>query len=476
MPATGMPTQSGPVVELVAQLVDGLLELEHGEQPVDRVLAGRQQRAVDALAVALQVGRARARPPSPRAPSTPRRMREPRGRVGERAQHPRDVAQRRALQPPLGQRPRGLALEVEDHPAAVGEHRLAEVQVAVRADHAAAGAGRRERLEPLAHVLAAAGDLRGRPLVGQLEEDALDLLVDVGHEQRHRLGARLLGRERRVLGLRAERGVQLAGHAAERAQALEQRVGPVRRSPRARAPSRRARRPGTPAGRRASRRSAGPANSYQPASGAMCSKPRAERKRSSSSSGFTPGSTPAERLQDQRLAEHDRRVGLLDADRAGPRRCPRRPARADGAQRKRTRAVLDRDVVALAHAVQQLAARRGVGERVVDRPAVGLERSRAGSSPRPRAAARAAAGRSRASPRRSAPRRCASTSSGGSARSATASRDARSGRPRATWSRTSAGRGPSRAARRRRGTRGRRRRWRRRRQSSSPPSSTSWNQ
>ena len=34
-----------------------------------------------------------------------------------------------------------------------------------------------------------------------------------------------------------------------------------------------------------------PSTSYQPASAAMCGKPRAERKRSSSSSGFTPGST-----------------------------------------------------------------------------------------------------------------------------------------------------------------------------------------
>ena len=34
-----------------------------------------------------------------------------------------------------------------------------------------------------------------------------------------------------------------------------------------------------------------PSYSYQPSSGAMCGKPRVERKRSSSSSGLTPGST-----------------------------------------------------------------------------------------------------------------------------------------------------------------------------------------
>ena len=34
-----------------------------------------------------------------------------------------------------------------------------------------------------------------------------------------------------------------------------------------------------------------PSKSYQPASGAMCGNPREDRKRSSSSSGFSPGST-----------------------------------------------------------------------------------------------------------------------------------------------------------------------------------------
>jgi hypothetical protein len=76
-----------------------------------------------------------------------------------------------------------------------------------------------------------------------------------------------------------------------------------------------------------------------------------------------------ERLQDQRLAEHDRRVRLLDADRAhldgaalarrrppsGTRACRRPPAR-----RRR------------AHQVQQLARVRGIGERVVVGVAAGL--------------------------------------------------------------------------------------------------------
>ena len=67
----------GAVVELVAQLVDGLLELEDGEQLVDRVLAGRQQRAVDALEVALEERRRAPASSQPSGAGAPRRMREP---------------------------------------------------------------------------------------------------------------------------------------------------------------------------------------------------------------------------------------------------------------------------------------------------------------------------------------------------------------------------------------------------------------
>ena len=59
----------GPVVELVPELVDGLLELEDREQPVDRDLARRQQRRVDRREVARR-GTARApAPPSRRVPA-----------------------------------------------------------------------------------------------------------------------------------------------------------------------------------------------------------------------------------------------------------------------------------------------------------------------------------------------------------------------------------------------------------------------
>ena len=54
--------------------------------------------------------------------------------VVERAQHAGDVAQRRALEPPLAERARRLALEVDDDEVLAGVEHLAEVVVAVAAD------------------------------------------------------------------------------------------------------------------------------------------------------------------------------------------------------------------------------------------------------------------------------------------------------------------------------------------------------
>src|SRR5579871_896529 len=121
----------GPVVQLVAQLVDRLFQLEHRQQALDRRLARRQQRRVDRLEVGVEeadagallpvLGRLAAAVESDRG-----------GGVRERAQHPGDVAERRALAPALDERPRRLALEVDDHPVVAGEEGLAEVVVAVR--------------------------------------------------------------------------------------------------------------------------------------------------------------------------------------------------------------------------------------------------------------------------------------------------------------------------------------------------------
>ena len=305
-------------------------------------------------------------------------------------------------------------------------------------------AGRRERLEPLAHVLAAAGDLGRRPLVGQLEEDALDLLVDVGHEQRHRLGARLVGREGRVLGLRAQRGVQLAGDAAEQPQPLEQRVGrrcampSSTRSQPSRAPARYScRTPSVASMRR-------PWTSYQPASGAMCSKPRAERKRSSSSSGFTPGST---RRKAFRISASPKTTDELDCSTPTGRTStlPAAPCGADGAQRKRTAPSSTGTSSPWRIRCSSSRPWAGSARRVVDRPAARLGdhalRPALGGGPqadrqlvglvRPLAEAGLDDREHQHRRRRRAARR---------------PRRSRSGRPRATWSRTSAAPRPSRAS------------------------------
>src|SRR5579884_2959394 len=168
--------------------------------------------------------------------------------VGERAQHPRDVAQRAPLPPPLGQRARRLALEVEQHPVARracsrarhgfragrrrlrrrrfqprSPERLPEVEVAVVADHTAQPADVREQPQALAHLLAAAADwVEVVVVVGQLEEHRLDLVVDARREQPERLARRLLGAEAGVGRVGAEQRVHPARDLAEPPQAREE--------------------------------------------------------------------------------------------------------------------------------------------------------------------------------------------------------------------------------------------------------------
>ena len=178
------------------------------------------------------------------------------------------------------------------------------------------------------------GSAPAASVVGQVEEDALDLLVDVGGEQRQRLGARLVGRERRVAGVRAERRVQLAGHRRRAREAVEQPLGVGGAARPAPAPSRRARRPGTPAGSPSVASSRRPSTSYQPASGAMCGNPRVGQEAQQLELGVDARLDAPERLQDQLLAEHHRGVRLLDADRAHVDR-PAEPGARRLAQRKR---------------------------------------------------------------------------------------------------------------------------------------------
>src|SRR5690606_23776190 len=56
------------------------------------------------------------------------------GRVIERTQQAGDIGERRALEAALRERPRGLALEIDDDEIAPRPQRLAEVVIAVAAD------------------------------------------------------------------------------------------------------------------------------------------------------------------------------------------------------------------------------------------------------------------------------------------------------------------------------------------------------
>ena len=316
---------------------------------------------VDRLVVAREEGLPRAVLPAlGRRPAAqdPRARR----RVAEGAQHARDVAQRRALQAPLGDRAPRLALEVEQHPAALGEHGLAEVVVAVGADDAPARADVGERLQALLDVLAAAADRIERLELGQLDEDPLDLLVDRRGEDRQRLRARLLGREGRVGRLRAERRVQLAGHDAERVQVREERLGVGGQRVEREVPA--VGRAGQVLLQHAQRGVHEPALVLVPARDRRDVREAALGQEAQQLELRVDARLDApERLQDQRLAEHDRGVGLLDADRAhldGP--AFGRAARPAEAERPVARLHVD----ARAHQVQQLARVGGVGQRVVE--------------------------------------------------------------------------------------------------------------
>src|SRR5205085_3492378 len=168
------PHPLGAVVELVAELVDGLLELEDPEQPLE-ALTRRDQARVDLGQVAVHEEAARLLLPALGRPSASLELGR-RGRVGERAQHPRHVAERRALASALGERPGRLALEVDHDPVGARPEHLAEVVVAVVADQPPDRAEARPQAELLAHLLAAAGDRRELRPVGQAREDLLDLL------------------------------------------------------------------------------------------------------------------------------------------------------------------------------------------------------------------------------------------------------------------------------------------------------------
>ena len=167
---------------------------------------------------------------------------------------------------------------------------LAEVVVAVVADHAADGPDVREQPQPVAHLLAAAAIGGERLDVGQVEEDLLDLLVDRRRQERERLGARLLGRE--VADRRSRGRAPCAGPSPRRGGARAQEATPARTRASSSASSQPSARRGTNRWRIPRVASSGrPVARIQPASAATLREAPLVRKRSSSSSGLTPASS-----------------------------------------------------------------------------------------------------------------------------------------------------------------------------------------
>ena len=113
--------------------------------------------------------------------------------VGERAQHPGDVAQRRALAPPLGQRraparPRSRSRASRRSPRAPGRGG------GRRGGGCAGRPSRRVESSRSSSRTASPRPAIGatRLVVGQVQEDLVDLLVDGRGQERERLRARLL--------------------------------------------------------------------------------------------------------------------------------------------------------------------------------------------------------------------------------------------------------------------------------------------
>src|SRR5262245_39250950 len=195
----------GPAAELVAQLVDALLEQQHRQRHLPLLARVRQQaRALGVVAVgaqergpdparpehrpALQACRILPRRDPARAQALERRVR----RVIEGADHAGYVAQRRALQPPLRQRPRGLALEVGDEEVVAGPQDLSEVQIAVAPDAHTGQLAADDPPTALDHAILGAQQAIdiGRELGGK----RLLLLAELPEHLAHQVAQRLVAR------------------------------------------------------------------------------------------------------------------------------------------------------------------------------------------------------------------------------------------------------------------------------------------
>ena len=249
-------------------------------------------------------------------------------RVGERPGHPGEVPDGRALPAPLGQRARGLALEVDHDPVAVGrpEH-LAEVVVAVGPDREPGRADGGELVDEVAEVLRPVRHGAERVVVGEGCERRPDLLVDLGGEQPERLGARLLGCEVRVGFVRGERAVHARGHLAEPPGMLGQprRVVAERLERELPAPARGWNHRGDRRERGLEGRPSRLEHSLQPRG---VREPLRGERAEDLELRVRPCLEPAVELEEMKVVEHDGAVRLLDADRCHLRALRRERLRA----------------------------------------------------------------------------------------------------------------------------------------------------
>ena len=213
----------GAVVFLVAQLVEHFLDLGEPQQPTHVVEVLVEDAACRCLShfyrlgIGLEESLARLRLPGAqrrrersvgrhRALAHLRRA----ARIAEGAQHPGDVAQRRVLAPRVGERPGGLALEVDNQEVVVRHQHLAEVVVAVVP-------GPQRALLRRCATIDEGHDLIGFPFqVGNQGNRLGSLLAHARAPGADVLGGERLGGERRIAGGGGESKVQLGGAKRER--------------------------------------------------------------------------------------------------------------------------------------------------------------------------------------------------------------------------------------------------------------------
>jgi hypothetical protein len=223
----------------------------------------------------------------------------------------------------------------------------------------------RDEPQLLPHLLTASGDRLEALVLGQLEEDALDLLVDRGDHERQRLGARLLGREVGIQRVGCERPVKLPGHLAQPAQAREEPIRGGRDLLQRQLPA-------VPGAWKI--RLEDPERGLDQPSRVLV--PAGERRDMRKSElgqeaqhlelRIDSGLEPPVGLQDQLVAEDDRRVGLLGRERARVGEIRAVPAEVRSAELDHRLVAVNRRLAA--HQVDELTGERRIGERVVHDP------------------------------------------------------------------------------------------------------------